>query len=332
MAATANPTAPDSKNARYLASFIDHLSRERGLSPHTATSYARDVRALLGLLAAPAAFVGRDHDAADPAGSGDQQRDALAELKIHHIRSFVGRLHARGLSGKSLARMLSAWRCFFNYLARDHGFSHNPCVGLRAPKSPRTLPQALSPDAAVQFLDARSSGNDAQTPLGLRDKAIFELGYSSGLRLAELTGLDLTDLLGDGTVRVTGKGSKTRIVPVGAFARRALDEWIASRALLAGTEEPALFINARGGRLSGRAIQYRIKQWAVKHGAASNVHPHMLRHSFASHLLQSSGDLRAVQEMLGHASISTTQIYAHLDFQYLARVYDKAHPRAKRKG
>ncbi len=315
----------------YLASFIDHLSRERGLSPHTASNYARDVRALLGLLAAPTAPDDREEDGADHAGFVYQQRNALAELKIHNIRSFVGRLHARGLSGKSLARMLSAWRCFFNYLARDHGFSHNPCTGLRAPKSPRTLPQALSPDAAAQFLDTRSAGNDARTPLALRDRAIFELGYSSGLRLAELTSLDLADLLGDGTVRVTGKGSKTRIVPVGTFARCALDEWIASRAVLAKPEEPAVFINARGGRLSGRAIQYRIKHWAVKQGVASNVHPHMLRHSFASHVLQSSGDLRAVQEMLGHASISTTQIYTHLDFQYLAKVYDKAHPRAKKK-
>ncbi len=332
MGAAARPTASDGADAQYLASFIDHLSRERGLSPHTVLNYARDVRALLGLLALSDRPV---NDVAGHANSLDQPRNALADLKIPDIRSFVGRLHAGGLGGKSLARMLSAWRCFFNYLARDHGFSHNPCVSLRAPKSPRTLPQTLSPDAAAQLLDARSAGsaagNDAQAPFALRDKAIFELGYSSGLRLSELTSLNLTDLLGDGTVRVTGKGSKTRIVPVGAFAQRALDEWIASRALLARPEQLALFINARGGRLSGRAIQYRIKQWAVKQGVASNVHPHMLRHSFASHVLQSSGDLRAVQEMLGHASISTTQIYTHLDFQYLAKAYDKAHPRAKRK-
>lgn len=305
--------------ARYLDSFLRHLSQERRLSPHTTSNYARDVRALLAL-------VGESGDDVEGTEAGEQSGPALADLQAYHLRRFISVLHSRGLGGKSLARMLSAWRCFFNFLARDHGFSHNPCIGLRAPKSAKKLPQPLSPDAAMQFLD-----NDEQNPLALRDKAIFELCYSSGLRLSELTALSLTDLLGDGTVRVCGKGGKTRIVPVGGFARRALDNWIACRAKLAKPEEPALFINAMGTRLSGRAIQYRIKQWASRQGVASDVHPHMLRHSFASHLLQSSGDLRAVQEMLGHASIASTQIYTHLDFQYLARVYDQAHPRARKK-
>ncbi|HEV2009006.1 MAG TPA: tyrosine recombinase XerC, partial [Burkholderiales bacterium] len=209
----------------------------------------------------------------------------------------------------------------------DHGYVNNPCVGLRAPKTKKNLPQALSPDEAARLMEI--PGDDV---LAVRDKAIFELFYSSGLRLFELTSLAPTDVnFGDATVRVTGKGSKTRIVPVGSHALHAVQQWLEQREPLVKAGGDALFISRNGARLTPRAIQYRCKQWALKLGLNSDVHPHVLRHSFASHVLQSSGDLRAVQEMLGHASISTTQIYTHLDFQYLAKVYDAAHPRAKKK-
>jgi integrase/recombinase XerC len=232
------------------------------------------------------------------------------------------------LGGKSLARMLSAWRSFFRYLARDHGATRNPFQGLRAPRSAKTLPKALSPDEAAQLLHR----SDADDPMALRDRAMFELFYSSGLRLSELTGTTLDNLdLEQQTVRVTGKGNKTRVVPIGSFAVNALREWLAQRATLAPPAVRTVFVNAAGRPVSPRTVQHRLKQWAMQQGLSRAVHPHMLRHSFASHLLQSSGDLRAVQEMLGHASISTTQVYTHLDFQHLAKVYDAAHPRAKRK-
>ncbi len=243
------------------------------------------------------------------------------------MRRLVAQLHARGLDGRSLARMLSAWRGFYRYLARDHGYTHNPCVGLRAPKSKQALPQALSPDEAGRLMEIPDG--DA---LATRDKAILELLYSSGLRLSELTSLAPGDInFSDATVRVAGKGARTRVVPVGSHALDAVKKWLKQRAPLIKAGGDALFVGRNGTRLTPRAIQYRLKQWALKLGLASNVHPHVLRHSFASHVLQSSGDLRAVQEMLGHASISTTQVYTHLDFQYLAKVYDAAHPRAKRK-
>ncbi|MBI3068649.1 MAG: tyrosine recombinase XerC [Betaproteobacteria bacterium] len=302
---------PETRNrkpgtARHLLQgYLDHLGGERRLSPHTASSYARDIGALLELAA----------------GS------SLRELKIHHVRRFVAQLHARGLAGRTLARMLSAWRGFFRYLARDHGYTHNPCLGLRAPKAPRTLPHALSPDEAARLVAVE--GEDFAA---LRDRAVFELFYSSGLRLSELTALAPGDVnFSDATVRVTGKGAKTRVVPVGSYALDALRKWLACRDALPAKDGRALFVNKQGRRLPARTIQHRLKRWAVRLGVAANVHPHMLRHSFASHLLQSSGDLRAVQEMLGHASISTTQVYTHLDFQHLAKVYDAAHPRARRK-
>lgn len=285
--------------------FLAHLAMERRLSPHTVKSYGRDVDLLLELA----------------------NTTPLSELDAHHIRRFVATLHARGLSARSLARALSAWRTFFHYLARDHGFGANPCLGVRAPRVKRTLPQALSPDQVARLLAFQ-----ARDPLALRDKAAFELFYSSGLRLAELAGLAVEDVnFADGTVRVTGKGAKTRVVPVGRWALEALRAWLAVRGRFAGPRETALFLARTGARLSPRAIQARLKGWAGRQAVAANVHPHVLRHSFASHLLQSSGDLRAVQEMLGHASISTTQVYTHLDFQHLAKVYDAAHPRAKKK-
>ena len=224
--------------------------------------------------------------------------------------------------------MLSAWRGFYRYLARDHGYTNNPCIGLRAPKAKKALPQLLSPDEAAKLMEI--PGDDT---LAIRDKAIFELFYSSGLRLSELTGLAPADInFSEGTVRVTGKGSKARIVPVGSHALRALKHWLNERGLsIKGDGDGALFVNRSGMRLGRRAIQHRMKRWALKLGLNRRLYPHMLRHSFASHVLQSSGDLRAVQEMLGHASISSTQVYTHLDFQYLAKVYDAAHPRARKR-
>ena len=305
-AAKAKTPAPVNAVAeKLLKDFLGHLANERRLSKNTVVNYERDIVSLLAL-------------AADT---------PLAKLQIHQIRRFVSQSHARGLDGRSLARMLSAWRGFYRYLARDHGYTDNPCSGLRAPKSKKILPQVLSPDEAGRLMDI--PGGDV---LATRDKAIFELFYSSGLRLSELTSLAPADIdFSDATVRVTGKGSKTRVVPVGGHALRAVQTWLAARAPLVKAGGEALFVNRSGTRLTPRAVQYRIKRWALQLGLNSNVHPHVLRHSFASHVLQSSGDLRAVQEMLGHASIATTQVYTHLDFQYLAKVYDAAHPRAKRK-
>lgn len=288
----------------HLARYLSYLTTERRLSRHTCDNYARDVKALLEL-----------------AGT-----IPLKDLQVQHIRRYVAQLHARGLSGKTLARMLSAWRGYYHYLARSHGIPHNPCQGLRAPKSAKHLPHALSPDEANRLMEILVEG-----PQALRDKAILELFYSSGLRLSELSGLRVEDVnLDDATVRVTGKGNKTRIVPVGSHAIAAIRAWLEERNKSFASQS-TLFPGKYGKPLSQRAIQYCVRQWAAKQGVSGNVHPHVLRHSFASHVLQSSGDLRAVQEMLGHASISTTQVYTHLDFQYLAKAYDKAHPRAKKK-
>jgi len=290
---------------QYLRGYLAWLRNEKQYSKLTIENYARDLEHLFEL------------------STGTK----LDHLKIHHIRRFIAQLHSRGLGGRSLARMLSAWRGFFTYLMRDHGLQDNPCAGLRAPKSAKTLPQALSPDEAARLVELPTD-----TPEAIRDKAMFELLYSSGLRLAELVSLDPAQVdTSAGEVRVTGKGSKTRIVPLGRFAIHALQAWLAVRSQLAQAGEPALFVGQRGSRISPRVVQLRLRQWGVKQGITSNVHPHLLRHSFATHVLQSSGDLRAVQEMLGHASISTTQVYTHLDFQYLSKIYDAAHPRAKKK-
>lgn len=300
-----NITADVPQHQKYLQGYLAWLRHEKHYSELTAENYARDLRHLFTLAAAT----------------------PLDELKIHQIRRFIAQLHSQGLGGRTLARMLSAWRGFYNYLMRDHGLPDNPCTGLRAPKSAKTLPQALSPDEAARMVDL-----PADTPEALRDKAMFELFYSSGLRLAELVDLDPGQLdLTAGEVRVTGKGNKTRIVPLGSKAVTALQAWLAVREQMANAAEEALFVGLRGQRISPRVVQLRMKQWGIKQGITSNVHPHLLRHSFATHVLQSSGDLRAVQEMLGHASISTTQVYTHLDFQYLSKIYDAAHPRAKRK-
>lgn len=300
-------------SAARVDAWLAELAGQRRQSPHTIAAYRRDLALLVEL-------------AATLPGT-----PALTALQVHHIRRFVAQLHARGLGGRTLARVLSAWRGFYRWLGLRGEAPQNPVEGVRPPKSAKALPNALSPDEANALL--APAGDDPADPLAVRDQAIFELFYSSGLRLAELDGLDI-DCLGDvasGEIRVLGKRSKTRIVPVGTKAREALAEWAACRVALAAADEPALFVGRNGKRLSMRAIQARLKRRALLLGLPMHVHPHMLRHSFASHVLQSSGDLRAVQEMLGHASIASTQVYTHLDFQHLAKVYDAAHPRAKRK-
>ncbi len=288
--------------------YLAELAEQRRQSPHTISNYRRDLKRLLTL-------------------AGDV---GLAALQVHQIRRFVAQFHAQGLSGRSLGRMLSAWRGYFGWLGQRNLVAANPCDGVRPPKSPRLLPKALSVDEAAALLAPEGDDDPA---LAARDVAMFELLYSSGLRLAELAALDVDafeSALLEGEVRVLGKRSKARIVPVGAKAREALAAWRVLREQLAATDEPALFVSRRGARLSHRSIQDRLGRQALRAGLPRHVHPHMLRHSFASHVLQSSGDLRAVQEMLGHASIASTQVYTHLDFQHLAKVYDSAHPRAKR--
>ena len=287
----------------FLESYLNHITFERGLSKLTQNNYARDIKLLLE--------------------ANDAATTPLDTLKPTHIRQLIARLHSRGLGGKSIARMLSSWRGFFDYLVKQHHFSSNPCIGMRAPKSAKTLPQALSADQAVQLVDVKEDDL-----LSLRDHAILELFYSSGLRLAELVSLDFNTLdLANGTISVTGKGNKTRIVPVGSHAVSAIQTWLTARTTIAKSGQNALFITKQGNRLTPRAIQYRLKEWAIKQGINSDVHPHMLRHSFATHVLQSSGDLRAVQEMLGHANIATTQIYTHVDQQRLKTIHRSFHPR-----
>ncbi|GIK35571.1 MAG: tyrosine recombinase XerD [Gammaproteobacteria bacterium] len=287
--------------------FLSHLQLERRLSPHTASAYRRD----LGCLA----------EFCDREGIGHWR-----ELQVHHLRRFAATSHGAGLNPRSIQRRLSGARSFLRYLVREGEISANPGVGVSAPRGARRLPATLDVDQMGHLLGIR--GDD---PVTVRDRAILELLYSSGLRLAELVGLDLGDIdLTDGLVRVTGKGRKTRLVPVGRSAREAVAGWLRQRSGMAAVEERALFTGLRGRRISPRSVQARVSHWARRSGLGQRVHPHLFRHSFASHLLESSGDLRSVQEMLGHANISTTQIYTHLDFQHLAQVYDKAHPRARR--
>ena len=298
-----------------VSAYLDELAQQRRQSPHTVSNYRRDLRVLCELAGE----------------SGEAGKTKLHEIQSHQIRRFVAQLHARGLGGRSLARTLSAWRGFYGWLGQRGVALQNPVEGVRAPKSPKALPKVLSPDEANRLLDMTTA--ETTDLLTIRDHAMFELFYSSGLRLAELAALDLSCLedIAAGEVRVLGKRSKLRLVPVGSKAREAIAAWATRRVELAAADEPALFVGRRGGRLGVRMIELRLKQRALLQGLPTSVHPHMLRHSFASHVLQSSGDLRAVQEMLGHASIASTQVYTHLDFQHLASVYDKAHPRAKRK-
>jgi integrase/recombinase XerC len=296
-------TRSSGADAALLDAFARHLAT---LPVHTREAYRRDV-AILKALAGKA---------------------PLTALSPATVRRFLGTLHGRGLSGRSLARMLSGWRSFYRFaLDHDPALRNDPCAGLKAPKAARRLPAALSPDEAVRLVAIEGSD-----PLAMRDRALFELAYSSGLRVAELAGLDVTAVdLASGEVRVWGKGAKERIVPVGGPARDAIRAWLAVRAGLTAADPVAMFVSRSGRRIAPRAIERRLAAWAVKRGLTRHVHPHMLRHSFASHLLQSSGDLRAVQEMLGHASIASTQVYTHLDFQHLAKAYDQAHPRARKK-
>ncbi len=295
-------------DSRLAHEYLDALKHQRRLSPATLSNYARALDMLLAL----------------------REGKSLQSLEAAEVRRYMALLHAKGLSPRTLALILSAWRGWFHWLARHRGFAVNPVVGIRAPKAGRPLPKALSVEATQRLLDVEKDGK----PMALRDRAMFELLYSSGLRLAELVGLDLADGrldLKHAEVTVTGKGSKTRTVPIGAKAREALQAWIDVRSQVATPNEKALFVGARGKRISPAVVGARLGAWARASGVGEHVHPHMLRHSFATHLLQSSQDLRAVQEMLGHASISTTQVYTHLDFQALAKVYDAAHPRARKK-
>lgn len=298
--------APPESRAR-VADYLAYLTTQRRIAPLTLAAYRRDLAKLLEL-------------------AGDR---SLASLQAMDLRRFVARLHGGGLGARSLARSLSAWRGLFRWLVRHHGLTANPAEGLRPPKGPCTLPRALSPDQAAALLNAPPE-DDA---LALRDQALFELCYSSGLRLAELLSLDVNFGVdpAEGLVTVTGKRNKTRSVPVGGPALAALRRWLEVRSSIAKPEETALFVGERGRRLSQGVVRARLARWAQLSGLGVHVHPHMLRHSFASHVLQSSGDLRAVQEMLGHASIRSTQVYTHLDFQHLAHVYDAAHPRAKKR-
>jgi len=295
----------------YIEQFLAHLANERRLSEHTISAYRRDLRAL------------------------DEYRhqqgiDAWDQLGPFEVRRFAAQEHRKGLSPRSIARRLSAARSFFAYLLQEHVVRTNPAVDVQAPKAPRRLPNTLDADQMARLLQ-ESDSPDADPAL-IRDRAIMELLYSSGLRLGELVGLNIVDLdMADATVRVTGKGNKTRILPVGRHARRALNNWLGIRGNLLAVDEAALFVGQRGRRIHPRTVQNRVKRWAQLAGAPVAVHPHMLRHSFASHLLESSGDLRGVQELLGHADISTTQVYTHLDFQHLARIYDTSHPRARRR-
>ena len=293
---------------KQLNQFLKYLHSERRLSERTQSAYQRDLTHAITFF--------------ESEGLAD-----LSKVTEHHVRALIARRHRQGLGGKSLQRMLSSIRSFFKWLLREGKTQQNPAVSVRAPKSPRHLPGTLDADTISQLLDIKDS-----SPLAIRDKAIMELFYSSGLRLSELAGLNWDQLdLGSGLVTVTGKGNRTRVVPVGRKAIEALSEWRKSRAALTSFNEQSVFVSQRGQPISTRAIQARVRYWAIRQGIPQNVHPHLLRHSFASHVLESSGDLRAVQELLGHADISTTQVYTHLDFQHLAKVYDKAHPRAKKK-
>lgn len=290
----------------WIARFVSHLSFERRMSGHTLSAYRHD----LGRLA-----------------SFCEKRDVKrwAALNNFQVRAYAAGEHAGGIAPRSIQRRLSAARSFYEYLMREGAVKNNPALEVRAPKSKKRLPATLDADQMARLLNFRVDDS-----LSARDKAMMELFYSSGLRLGELVGLDVAAVdLKDRTVRVLGKGNKTRIVPVGRHAIDALKKWLTERPAVAGNG--ALFVGKGGRPLSGRAVQLRVGTWARRQGLSMHVHPHMFRHSFATHLLESSGDLRGVQELLGHADISTTQVYTHLDFQHLAAVYDAAHPRARRR-
>lgn len=299
----------NAKQQQWVQQFFDHLRNERRLSPHTLSNYSRDLQRFM-----------RHCEQKDVS----RWRDCSAIF----MRAFVATLYRTGLSGRSIQRHIASLRSFFSYLARENVVKTNPLTGISAPKAVRKLPSPLDVDQMSKLLQ---QGQD-NSPVAIRDLAMLELMYSSGLRLAELVSLNVEDIdFGEGLVPVTGKGSKTRVLPVGKHALQSLKQWLSVRQSMCSPSQPALFVSKRGRRIAQRTVQQRFRQCGIRQSIDSHVHPHRLRHSFASHLLESSGDLRAVQELLGHADISTTQVYTHLDFQHLAKVYDSAHPRAKKR-
>jgi integrase/recombinase XerC len=306
--ATSDLATPAAREG-FVAAFLLQL-RARRYSDHTVTAYTEDLAHLVALI----------------------PNVTLDAVQAQDIRRALASLHARGMAASSLARVLSGWRSFFRFLAKQHGAANNPCLGIRPPRGEKRLPHTLSPDEMAALLTAGATEDD---PLAVQDRAMFELMYSSGLRLAELIALSPHSVdAASGEIRVLGKGQKERVVPVGRAAQQAIAAWLLMRGGVAKdtmTNDAALFVGARGARISPGVVRQRLKRMALRHGVTQRVHPHALRHSFASHVLQSSGDLRAVQEMLGHVSLSTTQVYTHLDFQHLAKVYDAAHPRAKKR-
>lgn len=297
------------ESQKKVAEYLDHLLYERRFSPHTVAAYRRDLDQFLAFCQ-------------------EQNKTALIEISADLVRLFAGKRFRKGLSGRSIRRELSAIRGLYAYLIREKVLSANPALGINSPKLVNKLPATIDVDQMGKLMEV---GGDE--PIDLRDRAILELFYSSGLRLSELASLNLADIdWSDSSVRVMGKGSKVRMLPIGSMAMQALQDWLSARQTLVNSASgEALFVGVRGRRLGVRAIQLRIDLRSKEQGLDQRVHPHMLRHSFASHLLESSGDLRAVQELLGHADISTTQIYTHLDFQHLASVYERAHPRAQKK-
>ncbi len=292
---------------KWINSFLAKLQHERNYSPHTLKNYSRDLKSLVAYCA-------------------QQEIEQWLDVDEQHIRLLISKRHRQGLGGTSLQRMLSTFRSFFKFLLIENQIKSNPAANIQAPKSARKLPSTLDVDSVVRLIEIK--GDEVET---VRDRAMLELFYSSGLRLSELSSLDLENgkNILSGMIRVRGKGDKERDLPVGEKAGLAIKAWLLRRAELANKNEQALFVGKQGKRIHNSVIQKRLKYWAQKQGIDVNVFPHLLRHSFASHMLESSGDLRAVQELLGHADISTTQIYTHLDFQHLAKVYDAAHPRAK---
>jgi len=291
-----------------LQQFEDYLQHEKRYSAHTLSGYKCDLGQFSQWL-------------------DDKGIDNIVDADSLSIRNWIASLHRQGIGGKTLQRKLSSLRSFFQFLVRKRLLKNNPAVDIRAPKTARTLPKTLDADTLTQLLEI-----DSNDILAVRDKTMMELFYSSGLRLSELVNLNLDSIdMQEGSLRAVGKGNKVRILPIGRKAIEALKAWIHRRADMANADTNALFVSNRGTRISVRSVQQRLDYWRKKQGLEQHIHPHKLRHSFASHILESSGDLRAVQELLGHADISTTQIYTHLDFQHLAKVYDKAHPRARKK-
>lgn len=303
-----------------LERFYNYLQSERRYSPHTVSAYRRDIEHFI-----------------QGVGLDDNHVVNWDDFKQADIRQCVASLHRKGLSGKSLQRWLSSIRSLFNFLCRFHRATHNPAIGVPAPKAAKRLPKTLNVDEISQLLEGnpdtlvKTTDNTTNQAIIIRDRAMMELMYACGLRLSELSGLDLQDIdWQQKVIRVTGKGQKQRRIPFGRKAKEAINSWLKYRSITTAENETALFISQRGKRLSNSNIQKRLKKMALAQGLNTNVYPHMLRHSFASHILESSNDLRAVQELLGHANLSTTQIYTHLDFQHLANVYDGAHPRARK--